>query len=149
MKNRRRQSGFSLMETLISLIVFTVGFMGVTQYTGNALKRSADDNSRAVSLNTMTQLLTPLYAAAASTPADFKTALDRFSTGTGMTVTGNNAKDTYTIKVLQAQDDAGNSIINVANPETWLSPITVGVVVSYTGTTGTIVSKAPYTFLLK
>ena len=142
-----RQSGFSLLETLIALIVFTVGFMGVSQYTGKALKQSADDNSRAVSLSAMSQLLSPMYVAAATSPSAFKTALDRFSGAGGVAVSIGN--DNYTIRVSEAKDDDGNSVINANNPESWVSPLRVGVTVTYRGISGDMVSRAPYTFIIK
>lgn len=147
-QNRIQQRGFSLLETLIAMVVFTVGFMGVSQYTGNALKRSADDNSRAISLSSMSRLLTPLYVAAAASPADFKTSLDAFTDTDGVSVTGNNGKDTFTVKVLEAKDDSGTSIIGSTTPTSWISPITLGVTVTYSGLNGNVVSMAPYTFIL-
>jgi len=141
-----RQAGFSLLETLIALIVFTVGFLGVSQYTGNALKRSADDNSRAVSLSAISQLLSPMYVAASTSPSAFKSALDEFTAGNGIPVTIGN--DNYTVRISEAKDDAGTSIINASNPETWLSPVRVGVTVTYQGLNGNLVSKAPYTFII-
>jgi len=134
------------MEILIALIVFTVGFMGVSQYTGSALKRSADDNSRAVSLSAISQLLSPLYVAASTSPSAFKSALDRFTTDAGVPVTVGN--DSFTVRVSEAKDDAGTSVVNAASPETWVSPIRVGVTVTYQGLNGNLVSKAPYTFIV-
>lgn len=145
-KYSRQQAGFSLLEVLIALIVFTVGFMGVSQYTGNALKRSADDNSRAVSLSAISQLLSPMYVAASTSPSAFKTALDQFSAADGLPVSIGN--DNFTVRVSEARDDAGNSIISASNPETWLSPVRIGVTVTYQGLNGNIVSKAPYTFII-
>lgn len=142
-----RHSGFSLLETLIALIVFTVGFLGVSQYTGKALKQSADDNSRAVSLSAMSQLLSPMYVAAATSPSAFKTALDRFSGANGVAVSIGN--DNYTIRVSEARDDAGTSVINANNPESWVSPLRVGVTITYRGISGNLVSRAPYTFIIK
>jgi len=141
-----RQTGFSLLETLIALIVFTVGFMGVSQYTGNALKKSADDNSRAVSLSAISQLLSPMYVAASTSPASFKSALDRFSAGNGLQVSIGN--DRYTVHISEAKDDDDNNIINAGNPESWVSPVRVGVTVTYQGLNGNLVSKAPYTFII-
>lgn len=135
-----------MLETLIALIVFTVGFLGVSQYTGNALKRSADDNSRAVSLSAMSQLLSPMYVAASTSPTAFKTALDEFSAADGLPVS--IGKDNYTIRISEAKDDAGNNILNATNPDTWISPVRVGVTVTYQGLNGNLVSKAPYTFII-
>lgn len=142
---RSAQGGFSLLETLIALIVFTVGFLGVSQYTGNALKRSADDNSRAVSLSAMSRLLTPMYVAASTSPSAFKTSLDSFS-DSGLQVS--IANDQYTVRITEAKDDAGTNVIGASSPETWVSPIRVGVTVTYQGLNGNIVSKAPYTFIV-
>jgi len=142
----KSQAGFSLLEVLIALIVFTVGFMGVSQYTGNALKRSADDNSRAVSLSAISQLLSPMYVAASTSPTAFKNALDQFTAADGLPVSVGN--DNYTVRISEAKDDAGTSIINASNPDTWVSPVRIGVTVTYQGLNGNIVSKAPYTFIL-
>lgn len=148
MRHNKKQAGFSMIETLIAMTVFSVGFIGVAQFTGEALKRGADDNSRAVSLNAMSKLMSPLYVAALGTPTQFKLILDTFTTANGRTIQANNNRETYTVKIIEAQDDSATSIINDALPNNWLSPITVGVRVTYTGATGTITSQAPYTFQL-
>ena len=147
MNSRNTQSGFSMLETLVALSLFSVGFIGVAQFTGEAIKTTADNNTRATSLNTMTQLMAPLYLAASGTKTEFRTAMQLFDGGA--VVSGNDNRETYTVTILEAQDNAGVDVLTNTSPDTWLSPVTLGVSVSYTGASGSIVSKAPYTFLIK
>jgi Tfp pilus assembly protein PilV len=144
----KKTMGFSLIETLIALFVFSSGIIGVSFLTGSAIRASADEGTTAAALSTMSQLLIPLYVAAATGPTEFKTALDLFDNG-GLTVTSNNGLDTFNIIIAEAQDDAGNNIINDVNPENWVSPITVGVQIVYAGLDETEINTAPFTFLIK
>jgi len=126
--------------------VFSVGFIGVAQFTGEAIKTTADNNTRATSLNTMTQLMSPLYVAALGSNTEFQTALQLFDGGA--MVNANDNRETYIISILEAQDNAGVDVLTDSSPDTWQSPVTIGVSVSYNGASGAIVSKAPYTFLI-
>lgn len=144
----KKTMGFSLIETLIALFVFSSGIIGVSFLTGSAIRASADEGATAAALGTMSQLLIPLYVAAATGPTEFKTAIDLFGKD-GLPVTSNDGRDTYTIIIAEAEDDTGRNIINDANPENWISPITIAVQVVYSGLDAQEINSAPFTFLIK
>ena len=53
MKNARKRidSGFTLLEVLIGMVVFALGMMALAQLQGNLSKSSADANARSVAIN--------------------------------------------------------------------------------------------------
>lgn len=146
--NNKKIMGFTLIETLIALFVFSSGIIGVSYLTGSAIRASADEGTTAAALGTMSQLLIPLYVAAATGPAEFKTAIDSFGNN-GLSVTSNDGRDTYIVIIAEAIDDTGNNIINDSTPKNWVSPITIGVQVIYTGLDEPEINSAPFTFLIK
>ncbi len=145
--NRRSDTGFTLIEILIALLIFAVGALGIAQVTGNALVTTADNNARAMALNIASQQLEPLYIAAGNGNAAFKASLNAFNGG--LTVNGNNNRDSYTITITQAQDSSVPPIdlITSAATASWVSPLTIAAQVSYTGRNGIKTARASFTFI--
>ncbi len=146
-KQRPVTNGFTLIEVLISLVVFALGILGMSQITGNAIVVASDNNARAMALSVASQQLEPLYIAASNGNAAFKTALNTFNGG--LTVGGNGGLDTYTITITQAQDSNAapvNLLTSVATA-TWVSPLNVATRISYTGRSGTKVAQSSFTFI--
>jgi len=140
-------SGFTLIEVLIALVVFALGVLGLSQITGNALVISADNNARAVALDVASQKLEPLYIAASNGNAAFKVGLSAI-VGTPA-VNGNTGRDAYTITIAQAQDSSAPPInlLTSAATATWVSPLNVAARVSYVGRNGTKTAQASFNFI--
>ncbi|MFQ5470772.1 MAG: prepilin-type N-terminal cleavage/methylation domain-containing protein [Gammaproteobacteria bacterium] len=145
--NRYKNKGFTLVEILVAVVIFAIGMISVSKYTGNTLTLASDNNARAMALNIATQQIEPLYLAAATSAATFKTSLSTF-TG-GLEVSGNDARDIYTISINQAIDSSPTPInlLTDNNPTTWVSPLTLGISISYTGRNGTSTVNTSLTFI--
>ncbi len=148
MKISKRHSGFTLIEVLISLVLFAIGALGVLLYSGNAVKSSLDNNARAIGISTASQVLEPLYVAAENGSATLQAALNALKDNNGVfkaTVTGNGGRDSFTVTILEARDD--NNLNVLTNPPPWQSPITLGVRIDYAGITGTKTVFVPMTLV--
>ena len=160
LKQRKiRQQGISLIEIMVSLVVIGVGFIAITQKTGTVIKESADDVSFSGSMMSLSQVINPVYAAAASSPVEFKTEIHKLA-AEGVQASANGGKVKYVARVVEAIDDTGLNILTSNKPDTWVSPITVGVAISYQGVSdalgrdafdmdfGKRSGRLPFTFML-
>lgn len=68
---RRGQSGFTLIEVLISIVVFSLGILGVVGLQASALKMSTDAQQRAEATFLADQLLARMLVADPATAATF------------------------------------------------------------------------------
>lgn len=143
-----RQSGFTLIEALVSLLVFWLGLLGIALYTGNGLKVSSANQARATSI----------YAASlAMEPVLYQTRSDCLAAALGTfprNVVIDNGKDRFSISLIKASDGSGKQIaVNnavTAAANTWVSPITVVLEVPYRDHDGTPHTVNPsYTVMLE
>lgn len=142
------QRGFTLIEALISLLVFWLGLLGIALYTGNGLKASSANQVRATSI----------YAASlAMEPVLYQTRADCLAAALGTfprKVTVDNNKDTFDIALVRASDGRGtqvaaNNALTTAS-SSWASPVTVVLAIPYKGPDGTVYTAYPsYTIMLE
>lgn len=142
------QLGFTLVEIMVSLVVFSLGLLGIALYTGNGLKISSANQVRATSI----------YAASlAMEPVLYQTRADCLSASLSQfprRITIDNGKDTFNISLVRASDGSGtqiaaNNAITTASGA-WVSPVTIVLGVPYTGSDGTTYTAYPsYTVMLE
>jgi type II secretory pathway component PulJ len=142
------QRGFTLIEALVSLLVFWLGLLGIALYTGHGLKSSSANQVRATSV----------YAASlAMEPVLYQTRADCLSASLGSfprNVTVDNGKDTFNIGLARASDGSGAQIANnnalTSASNTWVSPVTVVLSIPYKGSDGSVYTAYPsYTVMLE
>ncbi|HEX5337543.1 MAG TPA: prepilin-type N-terminal cleavage/methylation domain-containing protein [Gallionella sp.] len=144
----RKQQGLTLIEVLVSLLVFSLGLLGVALYTASGIKTASANQARATSV----------YAASlAMEPVLYQTRSDCLSAALGTfprTVTSDNGKDSYTINLVRASDGRGNQIaannaISVA-ASAWVSPVTITLGIPYPGSDNKVYTAYPsYTVVLE
>ena len=144
----QKQHGFTLIEVLVSLLVFWLGLLGIALYTASGLKTASSNQVRATSV----------YAASlAMEPVLYQTRADCLSAALctfPRTVTSDNGKDSYLISLVRASDGSGtqvaaNNAITAAFG-TWVSPVTITLGVPYAGSNGTVYTAYPsYTVVLE
>lgn len=143
----RRQHGFTLIEVLVSLLVFWIGLLGIALYTANGLKTTSSNQLRATSVYAASLAIEPLL---------YQTRSDCLSAALGSfprTVTSDNAKDSFLISMIRASDGSGkqiasNNAITTASTA-WISPITITLGIPYTGSDNKIYTAYPsYTVVL-
>lgn len=70
-RSRRSQGGFTLIEVLVSVLVFSVGILAVVGLQGTAIKLSTDARQRAEATFLADQLLARMLIADPATAASF------------------------------------------------------------------------------
>lgn len=142
------QHGFTLLEVLVTLLVFWLGLLGIALYTANGLQTTAVNQARATSV----------YAASlAIEPVLYQTRADCLATALGTfprSITIDNGKDKYNISLVRASDGSGAQIAAnnavTAAAGTWVSPVTVVLGIPYTGSGGKTYTAYPsYTVVLE
>lgn len=140
----RPQNGFSLIEVLLSILVFSLGMVGVALYTANGLKNSANNHARATVLRSTSLALEPVINQANSS-ASLAAALQTFAGANGVAVANDNDKDSFTLRATTFQN--GDGAITTALPGTLISPVTVAFSIPYTGADGNQVTlSTSYSF---
>jgi prepilin-type N-terminal cleavage/methylation domain-containing protein len=146
--NYPKQRGFTLIEVMVSLVVFSLGLLGIGLYTSSGLKASTVSQVRATSV----------YAASlAMEPVLYQTRADCLSNVLGTfprTVTSDNGKDKYTVNLVRASDGGGTQIAAnngiAAASSTWISPVTITLGIPYEGGNSKVYTAYPsYTVVLE
>ena len=165
----RQQSGFALLENMVSLLLLSIGALGIALSTATAIKINVDNQQRAMALNAASTALESLYIAAYADDATggvLRTEMAAFvpsevegSESVGLEVSSNPDeygadRDTFIVKVLEAVNADGSDFLATSG---YVSPVTVAVQVDYQGTGGRNIggveevktTYASYTFVLK
>lgn len=147
-KQSRANDGFTLVEIMVALVVFSIGMLGIVSFTANGLKLTTVNQARATAIHAVTQVAEPVFYH--SKPVCLDTILRTFP----RTVTSDNGKDSYTINLVRAVDGSGTQIAAnnsvTAAYGSWISPVTIVLSVPYPGLNNTTVRVYPsYTMVLQ
>lgn len=148
LKRSGADNGFTLVEIMVALVLFSIGMLGIVSFTANGLKLISVNQARATAIHATSQVAEPvLYH---SKPACLDAMLRTFP----RTVTSDNNKDSYTINLVRAVDGSGTPIATnnsvTAAYGSWVSPVTIVLSVPYTGLNNTTVRAYPsYTMVLQ
>lgn len=143
-----KQHGFTLIEVLVSLLVFWLGLLGIALYTASGLKNASSNQVRAASV----------YAASlAMEPVLYQTRADCLAAALGTfprKVSSDHGQDTYLISLEHASDGSGARIAGkntvTTGSATWVSPVTITLGIPYTGSDGNVYTAYPsYTVMLE
>ncbi len=142
------QSGFSLVENLVSVVLLSLGSLVIAESTATAIKANSDIQAQAMALTAASRTLEPIYIRAqnpyTTTPgeADFQAVINSFAPTTGLQASGGSAvsgnqasgaRDDFIVSIIEAVDAAGTNVLTTVGP--YVSPVTVGVLVKYKGMT--------------
>lgn len=147
-KQSLENNGFTLVEVMVALVVFSLGMLGIVSFTANGLKLVSVNQARATAIHAASQVAEPVFYH--SKPVCLDTMLRTFP----RTVTSDNGKDSYTINLVRAVDGSGAQIAT-SNSVTaayggWVSPVTIVLSVPYVGLNNTTVIAYPtYTMVLQ
>ena len=152
----KKKSGFTILEILVTLIILSLGILSISHITGNALSELSDNEARSMALHAAAKDLEPLYIAANISMNAFKDALEQYDTDNdniydNVMITQSNSNNNYTLLLTAATDSSKipkNLLFDEA-PNTWNSPITVGVKVIYKGKNATKIARAPFVFIVQ
>lgn len=156
----RPSLGFALIENLISVVLLSIGAIGIAVSTATTIKINVDNLQRSMALNAASSALENLYISAVADPdgTTLRSSLDPFlESGVEVDSNPDSAgadRDTFLVTVTEAVDAAGVDILENAPP--YVSPVTVAVRVDYQGVAGRNVTgvdevksaRASFTFIL-
>ena len=149
MKRLFMQDGFTLIEILISLVIFSLGMLGTASLLSSEMKINVDNHARAIAIQAAMTAMEPLYLSTSGN--ELKVALTAFDANNDgnfndVTVTNNGGRDLFTITINEALDNTGTNVLTTAPP--YESPIRVAISVSYAGKTGVKVTNGHFTYIL-
>jgi len=157
MKNRQlmqasgKQSGFALIENMVSILLLGLGALGIAASTASAIRINTDNQARAMALAVATKTLEPVYITATNPGTggiDFAALIRSFaqtSSGvTGVIVPGNVASgssENFIVRITEAvdtpvYDNATGATVQkdlLVDAPPYNSPITVAIEVQYEG----------------
>jgi len=160
-----RQAGFALLENMISVLLLSIGAIGIALSTATTVKINADNLQRSMALNAASTALEELYLAADkdAAGATLHTSIAEYqetddSAGYIVHVNPDESgvnRDPYIVTVVAAEDAAGTDVLTTGPP--YVSPVTIAVRVDYQSTSDLDgddeydkkTAKTSFTFLLK
>jgi len=131
--NKITQSGFTLIEVMVSLLVFAVGMLGVTYQMSQGVKNTINTEIHSSVMQVALQSIEPLKNSVSDLTA-FQTALTNLNTdGTTPAFAGNSNQANFTIAIESATDDVANNDLLAEDADTsiWTAPFTVVLKISY------------------
>lgn len=143
-----KQTGVSLIEVLVTILIMALGMVGIVFYTAASLHATAANHDRGNAVQAIGQAIEPIIYSVNSAAA-MNTALTGFNAASGVTVANDNGKDSYVIKLVSVRN--GDEKVTVGSiPATLTSPVTAEFSVPYKGAddkTKTVMSS--YTFFFQ
>ncbi len=124
------QSGLSLIEVLVTILILALGMVGIVFYTAAALHATAANHDRNNAVQAIGQAVEPIIYSVNSAAA-LATSLQGFTSASGVAVSNDNDKDSYAITLAGVRNGDGVAEANV--PATLISPVTVEFAVTYKG----------------
>jgi len=131
---KRKNKGFTLIEVLISLVIFAFGMLGVAMQMSKSLSSTVSNEVHSSVMQLAMQSIEPLNNAVLQNRDIFNNALNNLATfgHTPAFATNNSQLKTFDISVNSAFDSNNNSLF-VATTSSWKPPYTIILKVDYTG----------------
>ena len=128
---KRKNKGFTLVEVLISLVIFAFGMLGVAMQMSKSLSSTVSNEVHSSVMQLAMQSIEPLNNAVLQSRDTFRTTLNNIS-NTPAFATNNSQFKTFDISVNSALDSNNNSLFS-ATTNSWTPPYTIVLKVDYTG----------------
>ena len=138
---KRENTGFTLIEVLISLVIFAFGMLGVTLQMSKSLSSTVNNEVHSSVMQLAMQSIEPLNNAVSKNKDTFNTALNNLASfgRTPAFATNNSKLKTFDIQVSSALDSNNNSLFSQSTVN-WSPPYTITLKVDYTGKENTTLS---------
>jgi len=131
---KHKNKGFTLIEVLISLVIFAFGMLGVAMQMSKSLSNTINNEVHSSVMQLAMQSIEPLNIAVLRDRDAFSAALTNLA-NTGNTpafATNNSQLKSFDISISSALDSDGDSLFAEPN-NNWAPPYTIILEVEYTG----------------
>jgi len=127
-----RQGAFTLIEVLVSITVFAVGFLGISYYMTRSLQNMLTTEVHASAMQISLQASESLEQSLRSSKQQLLATLTNFQTPQAPSFSLNGyLAEGFTIQIQQALD-ANNLALGTTSINDWAAPYTIFLNVSYT-----------------
>ena len=128
----RINAGFTLIEVLIALLIFTIGLLGMGLQLSKNMSATINKEVHSSVMQLAMQSIEPLNQAILNSPDAFKSALFNLSTAgtTPAFGTNNSEKSNFNISIDRATDSSGNSLL-ATDSSLWLPPYSLVLNIEY------------------
>lgn len=128
---RHKNKGFTLIEVLISLVIFAFGMLGVAMQMSKSLSSTVSNEVHSSVMQLAMQSIEPLNIAVLKSRDTFKAALNNIG-NTPVFSTNNSQLNNFDISLSRALDNNNNSLFTEPSGN-WAPPYTIVLKVEYTG----------------
>ncbi len=126
-----KQKAFTLIEVMISLLIFATGMLGVTYQMSQSIKNTINNEVHSSVMQVALQSIEPLRRSVTQTTVTFITQLKALrDNGSTPPFAGNSNQENFQISIDSAVDNANNSLFGNA-ATVWQPPFTVVLRISY------------------
>lgn len=138
---KQKNTGFTLIEVLISLLIFAFGMLGVTLQMSKSMSNTISNEVHSSVMQLAMQSIEPLNTAVLKNQDTFNDALNNLVNfgNTPAFATNNSQLKTFNIRVDRALDSNNNSLMTTASSN-WSPPYTIILKVDYVGKENTTLS---------
>jgi len=131
-----RQSGFTLLEVMVSLLIFATGMLGVAYQMSQGLKNTIDTEVHSSVMQIALQSIEPLKRAVLINNETLSTQLGILNTNvTAPPFAGNSNQQGFEISVKSANfidiNDGNSKSLFAVDPTNWVPPYTIVLEISY------------------
>lgn len=128
---RPKNAGFTLIEIMISLLVFATGMLGVAFQMSQGIKNTLDTEIHSSVMQISLQAIEPLKKSTIQTFNDFKAELIELDANINSApFYSNSSQENFSISVDRAVDRVDTDLLT-SDTTTWLPPFTVVLKISY------------------
>jgi len=141
MKNKIKSKGFTLIEVLISLLIFAFGMLGITMQMSKSMSSTINNEVHSSVMQLAMQSIEPLNNAVLQSREDFKIDLNNLA-NLGLTpafTTNNSQLNRFEINVENAVDSNKNPL-RTSNTNSWAPPYSITLRIDYFGRENNILS---------
>jgi len=132
-RQKKNNEGFTLVEVLVSLVLFSIGMLGVALQYAKGISNTINTEVHSSVMQIATKTIEPLNIAASQNNAALQLALNNLNTTTIVSnfATNNSDQKNFTLSLV-ATDDTGADLTTI-NVGAWRAPITVVLTMDYIG----------------
>jgi len=124
------ESGFTLIEVMISLLIFATGMLGVAFQMSQGIKNTINTEIHSSVMQVVLQTIEPLGKSILNSNSAFITELKNIQLTPPFA--GASTQGNFSITVDNAKDEDNNSLLGAEPAGKWQGPFTVVLKVTYT-----------------